>query len=138
VSPDALIAAAIEARTRAVAPFSNFRVGAAIEAEDGTMIAGCNIESASFGLTICAERIALVRGLFEGHRCFRRIAVVTDTQAPTPPCGACRQLLWEFAPDAEVILANLSGIVIRYTVRELIPHAFDARQLGQTSPKGCE
>jgi cytidine deaminase len=138
VSADLLIAAAVEARTRAVAPFSNFRVGAAIAAEDGTVIAGCNVESASFGLTVCAERIALFRGLFDGHRRFRRIAVVTDTPAPTPPCGACRQLLWEFAPDAEVILANLSGTVIRYTVRELIPHAFDARQLGQAPPKGCE
>jgi cytidine deaminase len=129
VSVDPLIAAALDARTRAFAPYSRFAVGAAIESEDGTVIAGCNVESASFGLTVCAERIALYRGLFEGHRRFRRIAVVTDTPAPTSPCGACRQLLWEFAPDAEVILANLSGTVIRYTVRELIPHAFDARQL---------
>lgn len=134
MNPDPLIAAAVEARTRAVAPFSRFLVGAAIEAEDGTIFAGCNIESASFGLTICAERVALFRGVFEGHRSFRRIAVVTDTPAPTPPCGACRQLLWEFAPDAEVILANLSGTVVRYTVRELIPHGFDARQL--TPPEG--
>ena len=138
MSLDPLIAAAAEARTRAVAPFSNFRVGAAIEAEDGIFIAGCNVESASYGLTICAERVALFRGLFDGHRCFRRIAVVTDTPVPTPPCGACRQLLWEYAPDVEVILANVSGAVIRYTVRELIPHAFDARQLGPTPSKGCE
>ena len=138
MSTDPLIAAAIEARARAFAPYSRFAVGAAIEADDGTVIAGCNVESASYGLTVCAERIALFRGLFDGHRCFRRVAVVTDTQAPTPPCGACRQLLWEFAPDAEVILANLTGAVIRYTVRDLIPHAFDARQLGQTPPKGCE
>lgn len=138
MSTDLLIAAAIEARARAFAPYSRFAVGAAIEADDGTVVAGCNVESASYGLTVCAERIALFRGLFDGHRCFRRIAVATDTSAPTPPCGACRQLLWEFAPDAEVILANLTGAVIRYTVRELIPHAFDARQLGQTPPRGCE
>jgi cytidine deaminase len=129
VNPDPLIAAAIDARTKAVAPYSRFLVGAAIEAVDGTIVAGCNIESASFGLTVCAERIALFRALFEGNRGFKRIAVVTDTPAPTPPCGACRQLLWEFAPDAEVILANLAGTVVRYTVRELIPHGFDARQL---------
>lgn len=134
MNPDPLIAAAVEARTRAYSPYSRFLVGAAIEAEDGTIFAGCNIESASFGLTICAERVALFRGVFEGHRSFRRIAVVTDTPAPTPPCGACRQLLWEFAPDAEVILANLSGTVVRYTVRELIPHGFDAGQL--TPPEG--
>lgn len=135
---DPLIAAAVEARARAFAPYSHFPVGAAIQADDGTIVAGCNVESASFGLTVCAERIALFRGLYDGYRCFKRIAVLTDTPAPTPPCGACRQLLWEFAPDAEVILANLSGTVIRYTVRELIPHAFDARQLGRMLPKGCE
>jgi cytidine deaminase len=134
VNPDPLIAAAAEARERAFAPYSRFLVGAAIQAEDGTIFAGCNIESASFGLTICAERVALFRGVFEGHRGFKRLAVVTDTPAPTPPCGACRQLLWEFAPDAEVILANLTGTVVRYTVRELIPHGFDASQL--TPPEG--
>jgi cytidine deaminase len=134
VNADPLIATAVEARERAVAPYSRFLVGAAIEAGDGTVIAGCNIESASFGLTVCAERIALFRALFEGRRGFKRLAVVTDTPAPTPPCGACRQLLWEFAPDAEVILANLTGTVVRYTVRELIPHGFDARQL--TPPEG--
>jgi cytidine deaminase len=136
VNPDPLIAAAVDARTRAFAPHSRFLVGAALEADDGAVIAGCNVESASFGLTVCAERIALFRGIFEGYRRFRRIAVVTDTPNPTPPCGACRQLLWEFAPDAEVILANLSGAAIRYTVRELIPHAFDARQL--SPPEGRE
>jgi cytidine deaminase len=133
---DSLIAAALEARTRALAPYSGFLVGAAIEAEDGSIISGCNVESASYGLTVCAERTALFRALYEGHRCFRRIAVATDTPKPTPPCGACRQLLWEFAPDADVVLANLTGIAIRYTVRELMPHGFDARQLGQSPPKG--
>jgi cytidine deaminase len=128
---DPLILAATEARTRAFAPYSHFHVGAALEAADGSIVAGCNVESASYGLTVCAERIALFRGVYEGHRQFLRIAVVTDTVTPTPPCGACRQLLWEFAADAEVLLANLSGTVQRYSVRELIPFAFDARQLGE-------
>ena len=128
---DPLIAAAADAQRRAFAPYSHFAVGAALEAEDGTIVPGCNVESASYGLTICAERVAICRGVYEGFRRFKRVAVVTDTPTPTPPCGACRQLLWEFAPDAEVLLANRTGTVIRYTVRELIPHAFDARQLGE-------
>jgi cytidine deaminase len=126
---DPLIAAATAARERAFAPFSKFQVGAALEAPDGTIVAGCNVESASYGLTMCAERVAIFRGVAEGFRCFKRVAVVTDTETPTPPCGACRQLLWEFAPDAEVLLANLKGAVVKYTVRELIPGAFDAKQL---------
>lgn len=127
---DPLIAAAIEARTRAYAPYSRFLVGAAIEADDGTIVAGCNVESASYGLTVCAERIAVFNAIMRGYRSFRRLAVVTDTPAPTPPCGACRQVIWEFAPDAEVVLANLSGSVAQHTIRELIPHAFDSKQLG--------
>ena len=126
---DPLIAAATEAWKRAFAPYSKFQVGAALEAEDGTVVPGCNVESASYGLTICAERCAIFRGVSDGYHCFKRVAVVTDTPTPTPPCGACRQLLWEFAPDAEVLLANLKGDVVRWTVRELIPGAFDAKQL---------
>jgi cytidine deaminase len=133
MTPDPLIAAAALARTRAFAPFSRFLVGAAIETEDGTIVPGCNVESASFGLTICAERSALFRAVGDGHRRFGRIAIVTDTPEPTAPCGACRQLLWEFAPDAEVLLANLAGKVVRHRVRELIPHAFDDKQLGARS-----
>lgn len=131
MTPDPLIAAASEARWRAFAPFSRFQVGAALEALDGTLVTGCNVEIASYGLTMCAERVAVCKGVSEGFRCFRRVAVVTDTPTPTPPCGACRQILWEFAPDAEVILANLTGAVWRYTMRELLPHAFDAKQLGE-------
>jgi cytidine deaminase len=126
---DPLVAAATAARERAFAPFSKFQVGAALEAPDGTIVPGCNVESASYGLTMCAERVAIFRGVADGFRCFKRVAVVTDTDTPTPPCGACRQLLWEFAPDAEVLLANLKGAVVKYTVRELIPGAFDAKQL---------
>jgi cytidine deaminase len=129
VTTDPLIAAAIEARAKAFAPFSKFLVGAAVEAGDGTIVAGCNVESASYGLTICAERLAVFAGVSRGHRRFRRVAVVADTPEPTPPCGACRQILWEFAPDAEVVLANIAGMVRKTTVRELIPDAFGRTHL---------
>ena len=129
MTTDPLVAAAAEARLKAFAPYSHFLVGAAIEADDGTIVPGCNVESASYGLTTCAERVAVFTGVARGFRCFKRVAVVTDTPTPTPPCGACRQVLWEFAPDAEVVLANLTGTVLRFTMRDLLPHAFDARQL---------
>lgn len=129
MTADPLVAAAAIARARAFAPYSKFQVGAALESETGTVILGCNVESASYGLTMCAERTAIFKGVSEGHRRFTKVAVVTDTDTPTPPCGACRQLLWEFAPDAVVFLANLRGTVLRYTVRELLPAAFDAAQL---------
>lgn len=125
-----LIAAALAAREKAFAPFSRFQVGAAVEAEDGSIIPGCNVESASYGLTMCAERVAVFRGVSEGFRCFKRVAVATDTATPTPPCGACRQILWEFAPEAEVLLANLNGTLLTYTMRELLPHGFDRDALG--------
>ena len=125
-----LIAAATDARSRAFAPYSKFLVGAALVAEDGTVVTGCNVESASYGLTICAERVAVVKGVSDGRTRFTKVVVVADTPKPTPPCGACRQLLWEFAPDAEVVLANLAGTVVRYTMRQLLPDAFDAGQLG--------
>lgn len=124
-----LIAAARKARAHAHADFSHFKVGAAIETEDGTIVTGCNIENATYGLTVCAERIALFKALSEGHRKFRRIAVAAPPDAPTPPCGPCRQLLWEFAGDIEVILANLKHETARYRVGELLPQPFDARLL---------
>lgn len=129
MTPDPLVAAAAIARSKAHAPFSQFPVGAALETDNGTIVMGCNVESASYGLTMCAERTAIFKGVSEGYRSFKRVAVVTDSNTPTPPCGACRQLLWEFAPDAEVILANLKGKVVRYQVRDLLPAAFDAQQL---------
>ena len=124
-----LVAAATEARGRAFAPYSEFRVGAALLAEDGTVFTGCNVESASYGLTICAERVALVKGISEGRTRFTAVAVVADTERLTPPCGACRQLLWEFAPDATVTLANLTGLTAQYSMRELLPHGFDASSM---------
>ena len=130
MTADPLVAAAAIARSRAFAPYSKFQVGAALEAADGAVVMGCNVESASYGLTMCAERTAIFKGVSEGLRRFVKVAVVTDTDTPTPPCGACRQLLWEFGPDAVVLLANLKGDVVQYTVRELLPAAFDAGQLG--------
>lgn len=127
-----LIAAARAARERAHAPFSRFRVGAALEMGDGRIIAGCNCESASYGLTMCAERAAIFKAISEGYASCRRVAIVADTPTPTPPCGACRQWLWEFAGDCEVILANLDGEKGRFRLAELLPLAFDARLLGYT------
>ncbi len=122
---DTLVAAAKAAREFAFAPESGFKVGAALLAADGTIVTGCNVESASYGLTICAERVAIVKGVSEGRTRFTCVAVVADTDNPTPPCGACRQLLWEFAPDAEVILENLVGKRQTFTMRELLPYGFD-------------
>ena len=127
-----LIDAARAVRLNAHAPFSRFLVGAALETEDGRIISGCNCESASYGLTICAERVAVFKAHSEGVRTAKRVAVVADTAEPTPPCGACRQWLWEFGGDMEVILANLQGEKGRYRLGDLLPLAFDGRLLGVT------
>jgi cytidine deaminase len=127
--PAKLIAAARRARRHASAAYSDFKVGAALEAADGTIITGCNIENATYGLTICAERVAIFKALSEGHRTFRRIAIVADTDKPTSPCGACRQILWEFGGNLEVILANLRRETGRHQLQELLPLPFDARLL---------
>jgi cytidine deaminase len=124
-----LIGAARRAREHADAAFSHFKVGAAIETGDGAVITGCNIENATYGLTICAERVAIYKALSEGHRVFTRIAIVADTDAPTPPCGACRQILWEFAGNLEVLLANLTEDKGRHDLKNLLPIPFDARLL---------
>jgi cytidine deaminase len=102
-------------------------VGAAIETSDGIIIAGCNVENATLGLTMCAERVALLKALSDGHRAFIRIAIVTDTAVPTPPCGACRQLLWEFAGDLTIHLANLDREQAIHRLAELLPVPFDRR-----------
>ena len=128
-SSEPLIDAARRAREHAVASFSHFKVGAALEAADGTVITGCNVENASYGLTICAERVAMFKALSDGHRAFTRVAIVADTDAPTPPCGACRQILWEFGGDLEVVLANLETESGRHRLKDLLPLPFDARLL---------
>ena len=126
---DPLVIAARRARRNAVAPYSHFKVGAALETAGGVVITGCNVENATYGLTICAERVAMFAALAAGHRRFRRIAVVADTTAPTPPCGACRQILWEFGGDLEVILANLRREAGRHRLSDLLPMPFDRRLL---------
>ena len=124
-----LIGAARRAREHAMAAFSKFKVGAALETTDGVIITGCNIENATYGLTLCAERVAMFKALSEGHRAFTRVAVVADTADPTPPCGACRQILWEFGGDLEVLLANLTEPKGQFRLRDLLPLPFDARLL---------
>jgi cytidine deaminase len=124
-----LLAAARRARRHARAAFSGFKVGAALESADGTIISGCNIENASYGLTMCAERVAMFKALSEGHRTFRRIAIVADAETPTPPCGACRQILWEFGGDLEVLLGNLRRQTGCHQLSTLLPMPFDARSL---------
>jgi cytidine deaminase len=123
------VTAARAAREHAVAPFSRFRVGAALATAGGRIYAGCNVENASYGLTICAERVALVKALSEGEREFTALAVVADTESPTPPCGACRQLLWEYCGDIPVTLANRARVTGQHTMRELLPHPFDRGNL---------
>jgi cytidine deaminase len=125
----ALIAAARRARRHAHGTYSGFKVGAALETADGTIITVCNVENATYGLTVCAERVAMFKALSEGHRRFRRVAVVADMADPTPPCGACRQILWEFGGDLEVILANLRRETGRHTLAGLLPLPFDNRLL---------
>jgi cytidine deaminase len=126
---DGLLAAARAAREFAQAPYSKFKVGAALETVEGVIVAGCNIENATYGLTLCAERVALVKALSDGHTVFTRIAVAADTQAPTPPCGPCRQLLWEYCGDIEILLGNLQALTGRYRLSSLLPLPFDRRFL---------
>jgi cytidine deaminase len=123
---DPLIAAAVHAREHAHAPFSKFRVGAAVEDQSGRIHTGCNIENATYGLTLCAERVAIFKAVSEGVRRFRRVAIVADTEELTPPCGACRQILWEFCGDVEIVLANLSGKIETLRLGTLFPRGFDA------------
>ena len=124
-----LIEVAKQARLQSVAPFSDFKVGAAVRTENGKVYTGCNIESASYGLTVCAERVAIWKALSEGDRKFTELAVVADTDTLTPPCGTCRQIIWEFARGAKIVFANLGGQSEQFDITELLPHAFDARFL---------
>ena len=128
-SDQELIDAATAVRENAYAPFSDFRVGSALETDDGEVIAGCNVESASYGLTVCAERVAIWKAISQGKRKIKHIAVVADTEELTPPCGVCRQIIWEFGGDIPVILSNLKGKVEVVQMRELLPRAFDTKFL---------
>ncbi|MFY9225952.1 MAG: cytidine deaminase [Blastocatellia bacterium] len=114
-----------DARNFAIAPFSNFHVGAALLTTDGSVFTGCNIENATFGLTVCAERVALFKALSEGKREFSKITIVTEASKLSLPCGACRQLLWEFCGDIEVEIINLQGGTVLKRVKELLPLPFD-------------
>jgi cytidine deaminase len=128
-SKNELVTAAREIRDNAHAPFSHFKVGAAIETDDGEIVTGCNIESASFGLTVCAERVAIWKAVSEGKRKLTAVAVVADTEELTPPCGVCRQIIWEFGGDIPVTLANLQGDVETIQMKDLLPRAFDTKFL---------
>lgn len=123
---ETLIAAARQARENAHAPFSNFRVGAAVRAKSGRIYAGCNVETASYGLTCCAERVAIFKAVSEGERGFDAIAIVTDAETLTPPCGACRQVIWEFCGDVPVILTDLAGNSEQIRSSDLLPRPFEA------------
>lgn len=130
ISDDELIAQAKDARRWAHAPYSNFSVGAALLSADGRVFTGCNVENSTYGLSMCAERVAIFKAISEGVSEISRVAVVTAHEHIAPPCGCCRQMIWEFSGDkTEVILANLSGDVRRYGIRDLLPEAFDARYL---------
>jgi cytidine deaminase len=126
---DNLIALAAAAREKALAPYSGFKVGAALRARDGRIYTGCNIENASYGLSICAERVALWKALSEGASGFAEMAIVTDAETLTSPCGACRQLLWEYCGDIPIHLHSLKGLNEEHTLAELFPHPFDKRSL---------
>jgi len=126
---DLLVEAAKQARENAHAPYSNFRVGAALRSTSGRIFGGCNVENATYGLTMCAERVAIFKAASEGERGFSAIAVVTDTEVLTPPCGACRQLIWEFCGDIPVSMANLKGKMEVIQMKDLFPRPFDDSNL---------
>lgn len=132
-----LIETAKTARLQSVAPFSNFLVGAAVKTEAGKVYTGCNVESASYGLTVCAERVAIWKALSEGERQFSELAIVADTDSLTPPCGTCRQIIHEFCKNATIVLANLRGETQTCSIKELLPRAFDARFLSGTKKESA-
>jgi cytidine deaminase len=128
---DPLAQAALAVRLNAFAPYSHFLVGAALEGSDGRVHTGCNVENATYGLTLCAERVAIFKAISEGvkPRQFRRVAIAADTDTLTPPCGACRQILWEFCGDIEIVLVNLAGKTETYNLKDLFPKPFDVSYL---------
>ena len=126
MSSDKLVELARKAREHAHAPYSGFKVGAVVECRDGTLFTGCNVENSSYGLSLCAERVAIFKAISEGHHDFRRIAVIADSHVPVRPCGACRQVMSDlFGSEAEVIMANVKGAVETRRIIELLPTPFD-------------
>ncbi|MFH0800608.1 MAG: cytidine deaminase [Pseudomonadota bacterium] len=119
-----LISIARAARLKAYAPYSKFRVGAALEAKDGRVFTGCNVENASYGVSCCAERVALYKAVSEGARSFKRIAIVAGTPEPCPPCGICRQALFEFSPAMELVRAGTRGAAVVVSLRDMLPRGF--------------
>jgi cytidine deaminase len=127
-----LIKEALDAREMAYAPYSSFKVGAALLAKDGTVYKGCNIENAGYSMTNCAERTAFFKAISEGEKDFVKLAIVADTEGPVSPCGACRQVITEFCdPEMEVILTNLKGDIQVTTVSDLLPGAFSPKDLNK-------
>jgi cytidine deaminase len=127
-----LLTAALHAKQRAHAPYSNFPVGAALLAASGRIYTGCNIESSSYSLTICAERTAIFKAVSEGERQFKAIAIASNDPHFTPPCGACRQVLWDLAGNIDIIMATPQGTSRTVKLKKLLPHAFDNRNLQRT------
>ncbi|MBR7146817.1 MAG: cytidine deaminase [Oscillospiraceae bacterium] len=126
---DKLITKAIEMLERAYVPYSHFPVGAALECADGSVYTGCNVENASYGLCICAERTAAVKAVSGGHRNFKRIVIAGNSEDYCTPCGACRQFLYEFAPGMEVICLNAKREAMKTTLSALLPHGFGPEHL---------
>ncbi len=129
VNQEKLVETAKEARENAFAPYSKFKVGAAVLTKDGEIFTGCNVESAAYGSTMCAERVAIWKAVSEGKKDFSQIAIVADTPNLTPPCGACRQIIWEFCGNVPVTMSNLNGETETFQMKELLPRAFDAEFL---------
>ncbi len=136
--PEDLLSVAIYARQKAYAPYSGFKVGAALRGSVGEIFSGCNVENASYGLTLCAERTTVCTAVAAGIRTFTQMVIVADSETPCPPCGACRQFLFEFAPNLELWVANLSGETKFYRLSDLLPEAFGPAFIHLPKPKASE
>lgn len=119
-----LLELAKTARKNSYSPYSKFRVGAAVYSESGGMYSGTNVENSSYGLTVCAERIAVFKAVSEGYTDIKKIAVIAESEEAVSPCGACRQVIFEFGDDVEVIMSNLKGNIRKYYIKDLLPHGF--------------